>query len=160
MHTRRRDLLVPISFGRRALWFRCSRSAGDRPTRMSGKPQHSEGQALALRGRGARFSPKKPSRYRSAGACPPRSFDDQGYSPFRSLHGEGNPLACTCGIRGPKPYDAGGPSAAAAPGGTPPYCIETRRSLLPNASKYETPSVNQCVRIVVPFPTPMLWFAC
>ena len=39
---------------------------------MSGRPQHGEGQALALRGRGNRFSPKKPSRYRSAGACPPR----------------------------------------------------------------------------------------
>ena len=32
--------------------------------------------------------------YRSAGACPPRS-----------LHGEGNPLGCACGNRGPKPYD-------------------------------------------------------
>ena len=31
----------------------------------------------------------------------------------------------------PSPYDEGGPSAAAAPRGAPPYCIETRRSLLP-----------------------------
>ena len=31
----------------------------------------------------------------------------------------------------PPPYDEGGPSAAAAPVGAPPYCIETRRSLLP-----------------------------
>ena len=23
----------------------------------------------------------------------------------RSMHGEGNPLACTCGMRGPKPYE-------------------------------------------------------
>ena len=35
--------------------------------------------------------------YRSAGACPPRAL---GYT----NDGEGNPLACTCGIRGPKPY--------------------------------------------------------
>ena len=31
--------------------------------------------------------------HRSAGACPPRT-----------LRGEGNPLACACGRRGPKPY--------------------------------------------------------
>ncbi len=31
----------------------------------------------------------------------------------------------------PSPYDEGGPSAAAAPVGAPPYCIETGRSLLP-----------------------------
>ena len=31
----------------------------------------------------------------------------------------------------PSPYDAGGLSATAGPGGAPPYCIETRRSLLP-----------------------------
>ena len=42
------------------------RSAGACPPRVSGRPQHGEGQALALRGRGP-FSPKKPSRYRSAG---------------------------------------------------------------------------------------------
>ena len=51
---------------------------------------------------------------RSAGACPPRS-----------LHGEGNPLACACGhLRGPTPYGereafyyrrAGAPSPAIAP---------------------------------------------
>ena len=34
--------------------------------------------------------------YRSAGACPPRS-----------MHGEGNPLACAGGMRGPKPCDEG-----------------------------------------------------
>ena len=34
--------------------------------------------------------------YRSAGACPPRS-----------MHGEGNPLAGACGIRGPSPYGEG-----------------------------------------------------
>ena len=39
---------------------------------------------------------------------------------FRSANdGEGNPLACACGMRGPKPYDEGGPSVAIAsrPGG-------------------------------------------
>ena len=36
---------------------------------------------------------------RSAGACPPRSLG-------RPEHGEGNPLGCACGIRGPKPYGA------------------------------------------------------
>ncbi len=92
---------------------------------------------------------------------------------FRSGNdGEGNPLACACGMRGPSPYGergfslsvARGPvprdrwiartmaretrsdarvetcagpsptmkglSAAAAPGGAPPYCIETRRACL------------------------------
>ena len=44
------------------------------PPRVSGRPQHGEGQALALRGRGC-SSTQKPSRYRSAGACPPRSHD-------------------------------------------------------------------------------------
>ena len=53
---------------------------------MSGRQQHSEGQALALRGKGDRFSPKKPSRYRSAGACPPRAFG-------RPEPGEGQALA-------------------------------------------------------------------
>ena len=71
--------------------------ARDRPSpygeeKASGRPQHGEGQALALRG-GGRFSTQNPSRYRSAGACPPRS-----------QHGAGNPLACACGMRGPKPY--------------------------------------------------------
>ena len=37
---------------------------------------------------------------------------------FRSANdGEGNPLASACGMRGPKPYDEGGPSAAAPPVG-------------------------------------------
>ena len=45
------------------------RSAGACPPRASGRPQHGEGQALALRGRG-RFSTKNPSRYRIAGAVP------------------------------------------------------------------------------------------
>ena len=49
--------------------------------------------------------------------------------------GEGNPLACTCGMRGPKPYGEGGLSAAAAPGSAPPYCIETGRSLLPGRNR-------------------------
>ena len=43
--------------------------------------------------------PRERFRLRSAGAR--RS---------RSVHGEGNPLACTCGIRGPKPYGVGGRS--------------------------------------------------
>ena len=37
---------------------------------------------------------------RSAGACPPRLLEC-------ADDGEGNPLACTCGIRGPKPYGKG-----------------------------------------------------
>ena len=67
--------------------------------------------------------------HRSAGACPPRS-----------LHGEGNPLGCACGIRGPSPYDEGGLSAAAAPAGAPPYCIETGRSLLPHRDREVSPT--------------------
>ena len=42
---------------------------------------------------------------RSAGACPPRTLEC-------ADDGEGNPLACTCGMRGPSPYDEGAPSAA------------------------------------------------
>ena len=39
---------------------------------------------------------------RSAGACPPRALD------AACTHdGEGNPLACACGMRGPKPYGEG-----------------------------------------------------
>ena len=59
------------------------------PPRSSDRPQHGEGQALALRGRGTVFRPK-PSRYRSAGACPPRSFG-------LSRHGEGQALALRWG---------------------------------------------------------------
>ena len=72
--------------------------------------------------------------YRSAGACPPRRYDEPKHGegqalalrtarnthPHRSAgacpprryddprHGEGNPLACACGnLRGPKPYVKG-----------------------------------------------------
>ena len=55
--------------------------------------------------------------FRSAGACPPRAL-------ARADDGEGNPLGCACGIRGPSPYDEEGFLL-------PPYCIETGRSLLP-----------------------------
>ncbi len=37
---------------------------------------------------------------RSAGACPPRALEC-------ADAGEGNPLGCAWGIRGPKPYDEG-----------------------------------------------------
>ena len=36
----------------------------------------------------------------------------------------------------PPPYDEGGLSAAAAPGGAPSYCIETGRSLLRGFRKH------------------------
>ena len=58
------------------------------------RPAHGEGQALALREGEAFFC------HRSAGACPPRSL-------AYPNDGEGNPLACACGIRGPKPYVKG-----------------------------------------------------
>ena len=38
--------------------------------------------------------------HRSAGACPPRALGCADAS-----DGEGNPLACAYGMRGPKPYD-------------------------------------------------------
>ena len=57
------------------------RSAGACPPRTFGRPQHGEGQALALRGKRISLT-QKPACYRSAGACPPRSFR-------RSKHGEG-----------------------------------------------------------------------
>ena len=42
-----------------------------------------------------------PFFFRSAGACPPRSWDC-------ADAGKANPLACACGnLRGPKPYDEG-----------------------------------------------------
>ena len=40
--------------------------------------------------------------YRSAGACPPRTLEC-------ADDGEGNPLGCACGIRGPKLYGEGVP---------------------------------------------------
>ena len=61
------------------------RSAGACLPRVSGRPQHGEGQALALQGRGPFFD-KKPSCYRSAGACLPRVSG-------RPQHGEGQALA-------------------------------------------------------------------
>ena len=88
------------------------RSAGACPPRSL----HGEGQAPRPTGQ-----PALPP-HRSAGACPPRSLDC-------ARHGEGNPLGCACGIRGPS-YDERRLSAAAAPVVAPPYCIETRRSLL------------------------------
>ena len=45
--------------------------------------------------------------HRSAGACPPRSFVAREMFQRCGWHGEGNPLACTCGMRGPKPYGEG-----------------------------------------------------
>ena len=61
------------------------------------------------------------------------------YRVWRADDGEGNPLACACGIRGPSPYDEGGLSAAAPPVGAPPYCIEPRRALL---QAYRTTDMN------------------
>ena len=52
---------------------------------------------------------------RSAGACPPRS-----------VPGEGNPLACACGMRGPSPYGKGGVFFRSA-GACPP------RTLVPHS---------------------------
>ena len=72
---------------------------------------------------------------RSAGACPPRSLEC-------ADAGEGHPLGCACGIRGPSPAMKGGLSANAAPGGATPYCIETGRSLLPGKTSYETPAFS------------------
>ena len=37
----------------------------------------------------------------------------------------------------PSPYDEGGLSAAAAPVGAQPYCIETRRALLRGHRSYQ-----------------------
>ena len=120
-----RDRPSPYGEGGRFSTKRPSRycSAGACPPRVSGRPQHGEGQALALRGRvpffaqeipvtvargpvprefpvdrsmardrpspyaaGCRFSPQRPSCYRSAGACPPRASG-------RPQHGEGQALA-------------------------------------------------------------------
>ena len=82
-----------------------------------------------------------PFFFRSAGACPPRALncaDD----------GEGNPLACADGMRGPSRYDEGGLSAAAAPGGAPSYCIETGRSLLRGVMKPPQLPVLRGMRIL------------
>ena len=61
------------------------------------------------------------------------------YRVWRADDGEGNPLACACGMRGPSPYDEGGLSAIAAPGGSPPYCIESGRARLQG---YRTTDMN------------------
>ena len=50
--------------------------------------------------------------FRSAGACPPRS-----------LHGEGHPLACACGIRGPSPYGEGDCFFYRSAGACPPRSL-------------------------------------
>ena len=66
------------------------------------------------RDRPSPYGKRSRSGYRSAGACPPRSWQlskvrSAGACPPRSLgsprHGAGNPLACACGMRGPKPYE-------------------------------------------------------
>ena len=49
---------------------------------------------------GPRSTVKGRRFFRSAGACPPRALEC-------ADDGEGNPLACACGIRGPTPYDEG-----------------------------------------------------
>ena len=55
--------------------------------------------------------------YRSAGACPPRVLEC-------ADNGEGNPLACAYGIRGPKPYGEGRFSARSA-GACPPRALDS-----------------------------------
>ena len=83
----RRDLLVSISSGRRDLSRKCHSTVARGPV-----PREFPVDLCMARdrpspyGEGCRFSPKNPSRYRSAGACPPRSFG----SP---RHGEGQALA-------------------------------------------------------------------
>ena len=57
-------------------------------------------------------SASKTHFYRSAGACPPRS-----------LHGEGNPLACADGMRGPSPYVKGRHFSHRSAGACPPRSL-------------------------------------
>ena len=64
----------------------------------------------AWRGTGPRPTVTHAVFFRRAGACLPRALGC-------ASDGEGNPLGCACGIRGPSPYDEGGLSAPAAPGG-------------------------------------------
>ena len=73
--------------------------------------------------------------YRSAGACPPRALEC-------ADDGEGNPLGCACGIRGPSPYDEGA------------FCRRSpgRRAVLLHRDQevsptgiYETPSVKYTI---------------
>ena len=59
--------------------------------------------------------------YRSAGACPPRALDSSCAS-----DGEGNPLGCACGIRGPSPYGAGGGVFYRSAGACPPRSPSSR----------------------------------
>ena len=107
MQYRRRDLGSRCLPGRRDLGFQCSRSAGACPPRALDCARDGEGQALALR---------------------------EGRCFFIVVRG---PVPCTRWIARtmardrPSHYDEGGFSAAAAPVGAPPYCIETGRSLLP-----------------------------
>ena len=68
--------------------------------------------------------------HRSAGACPPRSLDC-------ADDGKGNPLACACGMRGPKPYDEEGAFYRRGPGRA--ALLHRDREVSPTGI-YETPS--------------------
>ena len=47
------------------------------------------------------------------------------YRAWRTNADEGNPLACACGMRGPKPYDEGeGLFAARSAGACPPRALD------------------------------------
>ena len=49
--------------------------------------------------------------------CSPRALDD-------ASDGEGNPLACACGMRGPKPYGEGGSIFYRSAGACPPRALD------------------------------------
>ena len=55
--------------------------------------------------------------HRSAVACPPRSLDC-------ADDGEGNPLGCAYGIRGPSPYDEGAAFFYRSAGACPPRSLD------------------------------------
>ena len=77
------------------------------------------GARMMARDRPSPYGERRLFSTRSAGACPPRSLD------CACMHdGEGNPLACACGMRGPKPYGERGIFSARSAGACPPRSLE------------------------------------
>ena len=142
------------AFGRRDLWSRCSRSAGACPPRVFGGPQSGEGQALALRGRGAVFRIRTPPATVARGPVPRDRWNARTMARDRpSPYGNAHRFFFGCIVLGPtdlkkrrdvfsvaRAMARDRPSPYAERGFLPPYCIETRRSLLRGKTIYETSS--------------------
>ena len=84
----------------RIVWQICQNFRRSCPTGVSLPAKRTARACPSLYAEGGRFSTQKPSRYRSAGACPPRTSG-------RPQHGEGQALALREGRRFFSPYSGG-----------------------------------------------------